>query len=142
MQAWLIWLVIAGVLAGAEALSLALVLIMLAGGAAGAAVAAVLGASPAIQVIVAIVVSAGLLVGVRPVAKQHLTSPSSVDNSAALIGKEALVLEQVSAHGGLVKLNGGQWSARSFDQRQLIAAGSTVTVVEISGATAVVWDGP
>jgi membrane protein implicated in regulation of membrane protease activity len=142
MDAWLIWLIVAGVLAGAEALSLDLVLIMLAGGAAGAAAAAGLGAPPVVQVVVAIAVSAGLLVGVRPVTKRHLTAPSHIDNSAALVGKEALVLEQVTAHSGLVKLNGGQWSARAYDRTQLIAAGATVTVVEIKGATAVVWDGP
>ena len=142
MQDWLIWLIVAGVLAGAEALSLDLVLIMLAGGAAAGGAAAALGAPPAIQVLVAIVASAGLLVGVRPVARRHLTAPSSIDNAAALVGKKALVLEQVSEHGGLVKLNGGQWTARSYDHTQSIAAGSTVTVVEISGATAVVWDGP
>lgn len=142
MEAWLIWLIIAVVLAGAEVLSLDLVLIMLAGGAVGGSLAAALGAPPAVQAIVAIGVSVGLLAGVRPLAKRHLTAPSSVDNTAALVGKEALVLEQVTAHSGLVRLNGGQWTARSFERGQLIAAGSTVTVVEIRGATAVVWDGP
>jgi membrane protein implicated in regulation of membrane protease activity len=142
MQAWLIWLIIAAALAGAEALSLDLVLIMLAGGAGGGAVAAAFGAPPVVQVLVAIVLSAALLVGVRPIAKRHLTTPISVDNSAALVGKKALVLEQVTEHGGLVKLNGGQWTARAFDHGQAIAAGTTVTVVEINGATAVVWEGP
>ncbi|MDQ6937135.1 MAG: NfeD family protein [Actinomycetota bacterium] len=142
VDAWLVWLIIAGVLAGAEIVSIDLVLIMLAGGAAAASAAAAMGAPASVQVLVAIVVSTGLLVGVRPVAKRHLTAPSSIDNSAALVGRQAVVLEAVSAHGGMVKLNGGQWSARAFDQRQLIAAGATVTVMEINGATAVVWDGP
>jgi membrane protein implicated in regulation of membrane protease activity len=142
MPAWVIWLIVAALLAGGEAVSLDLVLIMLAGGAVGGGVAAALGAPPAVQVIVAIVVSIGLLLGVRPIAKRHLTAPGSVDNTAALVGKPALVLEQVTAHTGLVKLNGGQWTARAYDRTQQIAAGTTVTVVEISGATAVVWDGP
>ena len=43
MPAWLIWLIAAGVLAGAEALSADLVLVMLAGGAVGGSVAALIG---------------------------------------------------------------------------------------------------
>ena len=121
MPAWLLWLIIAAALVGAEALSLDLVLIMLGGGAA----------------------AAGLLVGVRPIAQRHLNAhPSTTTGAAALVGKSAVVLERVDARGGLVRLNGGQWSARSYDQHQVIAAGSTVSVIEIDGATAVVWDGP
>jgi len=139
MPAWGIWLIAAGALAGAETLSLDLVLIMLAGGAAGGGVAAALGAPAALQVIVAAVVSLGLLLGVRPIARRHLMVPRSVDNSAALVGQTAIVLEPVTDQAGLVKLNGGQWTARAYDRHQQIAAGTSVTVMEIKGATAVVW---
>ena len=142
MPAWLLWLIVAAVLVGAEALSLDLVLIMLAGGAAAAAIMATF-APPLLQVIVGLVVATGLLVGVRPVAQRHLNAhPSTATGAAALVGKSAVVLERVDARGGLVRLNGGHWSARSFDQHQIIPAGSTVSVMEIDGATAVVWDGP
>ena len=142
MPAWLIWLIIAAVLTGAEALSLDLVLIMLAGGAAAAAIMAPF-APPVVQAAVALVVGVGLLAGVRPIAQRHLNQhPSTATGAAALVGKTAVVLERVDSRGGLVRLNGGHWSARSFDQHQIIAAGSTVSVMEIDGATAVVWDGP
>lgn len=142
MHAWLIWLIIAAVLAGAEALSLDLVLIMLAGGALGGAVAAI-GLDAPFQVLVAIVVSVALLGGVRPVAKRHLEAHATTrTGSAALVGREAVVLRPVDAHGGLVKLNGGEWSARSFDPTRVLKVGDTVQVMEIAGATAVVWDGP
>ncbi len=142
MPAWLLWLIIAAVLTGAEALSLDLVLVMLAGGAAAAALVAPF-APPVVQVAVAIGVGTGLLLGVRPVAQRHLNAhPDTATGSAALVGKSAVVLERVDFRGGLVRLNGGQWSARSFDQHQVIAAGSTVSVMEIDGATAVVWGGP
>lgn len=141
MPDWLIWIIVAAVLAGAEVVSLDLVLVMLAGGALGAAAVAPF-APPAVQVIVAVAVSAGLLVGVRPVAKGHLTAhPDTTTGSAALVGKHAVVLKQVDAHSGLVQLNGGAWSARSYEPRQVIAAGETVSVMEIDGATAVVWGG-
>ncbi|MGI8881349.1 MAG: NfeD family protein [Jatrophihabitans sp.] len=143
MPAWLIWLIAAGALAGAEALSADLVLIMLAGGALGGGGAALIGLPPAVQVIVAIVVGLALLLGVRPTAKRHLMAHQAAPmNTAALVGKKAVVMQRVDAQGGRVRLNGGEWSARSFDARQVIEAGTTVDVMEISGATAVVWDGP
>jgi membrane protein implicated in regulation of membrane protease activity len=142
MPAWLIWLIAAGVLAGAEALSADLVLVMLAGGAVGGSVAALIGLPVALQAIVAILVGLALLMGVRPVARRHLMSGGvHPTNAAALVGKKAVVLQSVDANGGRVRLNGAEWSARSLDGRRVIAVGETVEVVEISGATAVVWDG-
>ncbi|HEX2904026.1 MAG TPA: NfeD family protein [Jatrophihabitans sp.] len=139
MHAWLIWLIIAAGLAGAEAMSLDLVLIMLAGGAAGGAVTAGLGAPPPVQVLIAIVVALGLLLGVRPVARRHLLAHEHRTGTDALVGRSAIVLSRVDAHGGRVRLNGGEWSARALDEAQVIEAGSTVQVIQISGATAVVW---
>ncbi len=44
----------------------------------------------------------------------------------------------VDQHGGQVKLDGDLWSARAFDDKLEITPGASVTIVEISGATAVV----
>jgi membrane protein implicated in regulation of membrane protease activity len=140
MHAWLIWLIIAAVLAGAEAMSLDLVLIMLAGGAAGGALSAGIGLPPAVQVAVAIAVSVGLLAVVRPVARRHLTPHKHLTGSDALVGKTATVLSRVDANDGRVRLNGGEWSAKAFDDSQVIEAGATVQVMGIRGATAIVWD--
>jgi membrane protein implicated in regulation of membrane protease activity len=140
MHAWLIWLIIAAVLAGAEAMSLDLVLIMLAGGAVAGSVAAGLGLPPALQILIAAAGAAGLLLVVRPIAKQHLTVRNHLTGTEALVGKEAIVLSRVDAADGRVRLNGSEWSARASDHRQVIEAGTTVQVIEIVGATAVVWD--
>lgn len=143
MPAWLIWVIAAAVLAGAETLSLDLVLIMCAGGAAGGAVTAALGGGAILQVVVAIVVSAVLLGFVRPIAKRHLVGIGTHQTgSAALVGKQAVVLRAVDAHDGRVRLNGAEWSARSYDQTQTLPVGETVRVMEIDGATAVVWKEP
>jgi len=139
----LIWVIAAGVLAGAETLSLDLVLIMCAGGAAGGAVTAAAGGGAVLQVIVAIVSAALLLGVVRPVAKRHLVGIGTHQTgSAALVGKQAVVLSAVDAHDGRVRLNGAEWSARSYDRTQSLAVGETVRVMEIDGATAVVWQEP
>jgi membrane protein implicated in regulation of membrane protease activity len=140
VPAWLVWLLAAGVLAGAETLSLDLVLIMCAGGAGAGAIAAGAHAPPLVQVIVAIAVAIGLLAFVRPVARRHLSGVGAHPmGTAALVGKNALVLSKVDAHTGLVRLNGQEWTARAYDGTQTVAAGETVEVIEISGATALVW---
>jgi membrane protein implicated in regulation of membrane protease activity len=139
----LIWVIAAALLAGLESLSGDFVLLMCAGGAASGAVTAALGGGAALQVVVAIVVTGVLLGFVRPVAKRHLVGIGTHQTgSAALVGKQAIVLTAVDAHDGRVRLQGGEWSARSYDQTQTLAVGTTVRVMEIDGATAVVWQEP
>jgi len=140
VDAWLIWLILAAVLAGAEVLSLNLVLIMFAGGAAAASVTAAAGLPPAVQVAVGLAGSIALLTTVRPVAKRHLTPHPTLSGTAALVGQQAIVLQRVDASTGRVRLNGSEWSARASDHKQVIEVGTPVQVIEISGATAVVWD--
>lgn len=142
VPAWLIWIIAAAVLAGGELLSLALVLIMLAAGAAAAGGAAALGAGPLLQAVIFALVSVGLLLGVRPVARRHLSVGHTRTGIEALTGAPALVLEEVGRHSGRVKVRGEVWSARSYDDTETFAAGEQVHVMEISGATALVWRQP
>jgi membrane protein implicated in regulation of membrane protease activity len=143
MPTWLIWLIASGAFAAAEALSLTFVLVMFAGGAAAGAVTAALGGPVFLQFIVAIVATVALLGVVRPIARRHLTAGTGVrTGTEALVGEEAIVLSDVDAHDGRVRLNGGEWSARSFDRAQRLSVGTVVRVMEISGATAVVWQEP
>jgi membrane protein implicated in regulation of membrane protease activity len=143
MPAWLVWLIIAGILAGGEALSGTFVLIMMSGGAVGGAVTAALGGPLLAQVIVAVVVTVGLVWLVRPVAVRHLNpGPAAITGSDALVGRDAVVLHEVTRDGGRVRLNGAEWSARSKDPRQQLPAGTRVSVIAIEGATAVVWKDP
>lgn len=137
MPDWLIWVIAAGALAAGEAASLAFVLAMFAGGAAAGAVTAALGAPVFVQFIVAIVATMALLGGVRPIATRHLASgPVTATGSGALVGQEAVVLSEVTARDGRVRLNGGEWSARAFDDAQVLPVGAVVRVVRIHGATA------
>src|SRR5215468_7845092 len=96
MQAWVIWVIVAGVLAIAEVLSTDLVLIMCAGAAAVAAVAAAFGAPLGVQLIVFAASAFGLLLMVRPAAKRHLEhTPQAITGIDGLIGRKAVVLETV-----------------------------------------------
>lgn len=92
-----------------------------------------------VAVAVFAVTSVGLLVFGRPALKRKfLHGPGVKTNTDALIGTKALTLSTVDSDGGLVKLAGGEWTARTALEGQTIESGKTVTVVEISGATAVV----
>ncbi|HEY2041123.1 MAG TPA: NfeD family protein [Jatrophihabitans sp.] len=143
MPDWLIWLIAAAALAGAEALSLDLVLIMVAGGAAAGGITAAVGLAPAAQIAVAIAAALTLLLFVRPIAKRHLVGTGTLTTgSDALVGKNAVVLKTVNSDDGRVRLNGAEWSAKAFDDNQVIAVGTVVRVMQINGATAVVWHRP
>ena len=50
-----------------------------------------------------------------------------------------MVLEQVDAGAGMVKIDGELWSARAYDGTQVLAPGERVRVIEVRGATAMVW---
>ena len=143
MPAWLIWLILAGGFAAAEAASLALVLVMAAGGAGAAAIVAAIGAPAAVQILVFVAGTLALLWGVRPIAIRHLhPDPLTMSNADALVGRDAVVLSAVTRDGGRVRLNGAEWSARAMDPKQQLGVGTQVTVVAIEGATAVVWQDP
>lgn len=137
---WIVWLILAIALGVAELLTLTLGLGLLAVAALVAAVVAGLGGGLALQVIAfAVTGAAGLLV-VRPIARRHMTGPPlSLEGSDALLGRTALVLRDVGATDGLIKLAGEEWSARSFDETQVIPTGTLVEVMEIEGARAVVY---
>lgn len=140
MNAWVWWIVAAGVLAVAEVLTGGtLVLLMLAGGAAAGGLTAALGAPPALSVGVFALVSVALLGLVRPIARRHMrVSRGARTNVAALVGAEALVLESVDGQDGRIKLAGEIWSARAYDGQSVFEPGTRVQVLQIEGATALV----
>jgi membrane protein implicated in regulation of membrane protease activity len=139
----LLWLVAGLILIGAETLSGDLILLMLAGGALSAAgVSAVVDPPLWVDGVVFAVVSLLLLFAVRPIARRHMfTRPRLATNTEALVGKNALVIAPVDESGGQIRFSGGVWSARAAHPGDRFAEGESVTVLEIDGATAVVWKG-
>jgi len=49
------------------------------------------------------------------------------------------VTREVTDVHGLIRLSGEEWSARSFDEQQVIPVGARVDVMQIDGATALVY---
>jgi membrane protein implicated in regulation of membrane protease activity len=110
----------------------------------GALVGAVLGfagAGLAPSLIVFALVSLLVLAMLRPLALRHRRlSPAVRSGAAALVGRDAIVLERIANHEGVgcVKIGGEVWTARSYDDDEVIDPGEQVQVVEIKGATALV----
>ena len=137
----LLWFVVGVALAIAEVFTTTFVLIMFAAGALAAAIAAALGLPVWAQAAVFAAVSAAALVGVRPMVSKrfHRGSDNAPVGLAAIEGAAGLVLERVDADHGLIKIEGEMWSARPYDVTQVIEPGERVRVIEIKGATALVW---
>jgi membrane protein implicated in regulation of membrane protease activity len=140
MVSWIIWLVLAAVLGVAELMTVTLTLGLLAAAAAAAAVAGAFGVPVPFQIL-AFVVAAGAGLGlIRPIAVRHLKQPPPLrTGTAALVGRSAVVLQEVNGRGGRVRIGGEEWSSRSYDETLVIPAGTTVDVIEIEGVTALVY---
>jgi membrane protein implicated in regulation of membrane protease activity len=136
-----IWLVAGVLLAIAELFTLDFVLIMLAVGAFAAAAVGLAFPAAAVQVLVFAGVSILGLATVRPRIKRvlHRRADPVVMGTEALKGAEATVVEEVADGRGMVKIGGELWTARPYDLRQVLEPGLSVRVVELKGATALVW---
>jgi membrane protein implicated in regulation of membrane protease activity len=142
---WLWWLGAALAAGLIEMITVDFVFIWFAGGALAAMVAGMVGAGVPVQVAVFAAVTAVLLVAGRPPLRAWARrTPHTLMNSRALVGRVAQVLQPVTTSSGQVKISGQVWTARTDGPRAL-EVGSTVHVVRIDGATAVVGldpDGP
>jgi membrane protein implicated in regulation of membrane protease activity len=136
----LLWLIAGGLLAAGELASLDLVLLMFAGGALGGMAMALLGLGLAPQVLAFVVVSVGLLVLIRPVAKRHLLerTPEQIDGVAVYIGRTAVVSERVDNASGQVRMGHDEWSARTQLDGEAYEVGAEVRIVQIEGPIAYV----
>jgi membrane protein implicated in regulation of membrane protease activity len=139
---WILWVVAACILGLGEMHTGGLYLLPFAVGAALAAVVSVLGVGLPLVLLVFVLASALAFGGLRPVARRHRRLPPAIrTGAAALVGHRAMVLERIANNEGVgcVKIDNGEvWTARSYDEDEVIDVGERVEVVEIRGATALV----
>ena len=141
MESWIIWLIVAAVLGVAELLTTTLAFGLLATAAVAAAVVGAFHLSFALQ-IVAFAVAAGAGLGfVRPIAIKHVKQPPALrTGAAAVVGRSATVLEEVTEYSGRVRIDGEEWSSRPYlDESLVIPVGTKVDVMQIKGATVLVY---
>ena len=142
-NAWAVWLGAAVLLGLAELASLDLVLLMLAVGSIAGMFTSLATDNVAVQVLVAIATSVAMLAFVRPgIVKRLHSGPDLRQGVTALVGKEGFTVSEVTVHGGQIKLAGEIWTAKPYDEDDVIGVGAKVQVLEIRGATAFVHEVP
>jgi membrane protein implicated in regulation of membrane protease activity len=141
---WIVWLIAAGGFAVGEMhFSTGFYLAPFAIAAAVAGVAGLVGAGAIISLVCFIAVALMSLAFLRPVALRHIKVPPRLrTGTAALIGKQAIVLETIANDEGMgtVRIDGEVWTDRSYNDDEVIERGKRVDVVDIKGATALVTE--
>lgn len=136
----LLWVVVAAALAVAEIFTTTLFLIMFSAGALAAAGAAGVGAPAPVQAGVFVTVSALTLLGVRPALRRRQRQRDAVGmGTENMPGSPAVVVEQVDAVHGMVRIDGELWQARALESSTTYAPGERVRIVDIREGTVVVW---
>jgi membrane protein implicated in regulation of membrane protease activity len=142
MDSWILWVIAAAVLGVGEMHTGSFYLLPFAVGAGIAAAVSLLGVGVLLTVIVFALTSAIVFGSLRPIARSHRRLPLTIKTDApALFGRPATVLERIANDEGVgcVKVEGGEvWTARSYDEDEVINVGERVEIVEIRGATALV----
>jgi membrane protein implicated in regulation of membrane protease activity len=142
MDTWVLWVVVACAFGVGEMLTGGFFLAPFALGALVSAAAAEV-AGMGVAVVVFVLASILTLALVRPVVRSHLRMPPHLrTGAAALVGKQAIVLETIANDEGvgIVRIDGEVWTARSLHDDQVIERGARVEVIDNKGATALVTE--
>lgn len=134
-----VWLTLTVVgLVGEIAVAGTFFLMPFAAGAAIACILAFLSLALGLQWLAFVLVSAAAFAATRPLARRldRADSPRGV-GAGRLIGSQGMVLTDVDADSGLVRIGGEEWRAQSRD-RVRVPAGSQVLVVEVVGTRLIV----
>lgn len=132
----ILWLLILIAFIVFEAVTINLVTIWFAVGAAAALISSAFTTSWRIQFIVFAVVSAVAVAATRPLAKKYVEARKVRTNADRNIGRKARVLADVTPdEPGRVRLDGVDWQARS---EQPLPAGTLCEVQRVEGTTLVV----
>ena len=134
-----IWLALLVLFIMAETATVSMVSTWFAVGSLAALISALLGAKLWLQITLFVVISAGCLALLRPLAKKHFNSRITRTNVDALAGKTCLVTAAVDnvASCGQVKIGDVEWTARS-STGEPIAAGTQVRIDRVEGVKAYV----
>jgi membrane protein implicated in regulation of membrane protease activity len=138
---WIVWLIVAAVLGVAELLTTTFAFGLIAVAAVVAAVIGTFHLGLPLQLAAFVAASAAGLGFVRPIAIRHVKQPPPLrTGAAALVGRSAIVLEEVTDHTGRIRIDGEEWSSRAYlDDSLVIPAGTKVDVMQIKGAIALVY---
>jgi len=137
------WLALLGAFLIVEAATVALVSVWFAGGSAGALIASLLGGPVWLQITLFAVISAALLLALRPLSKHVLKKqekPTNVDSIPGTLGRVTEEIDNI-ASTGRVKLGGLDWKACATGGEN-IAVGTLVRVDKVEGVKVYVTQEP
>lgn len=134
------WLILFVVLLIIEIVTLGLTTVWFAAGAVIAFVAAIVGFGLPVQIGVFFVVSVILLIVTRPIAVKYFNKERQKTNAEGLIGKSALVLEEINTlqAEGRVEVAGQEWAAKTDEPDGVIPKNTVVSVEGIQGVNLIV----
>ena len=135
----IVWVVLMVVFLVVEAATAGLTCIWFAVGSLAALIAALFDALLWLQIVWFLVISFVTLYFTRPLVKKYVNSRSQPTNADMVIGKEALVTEDIDnvEATGAVSVGGKVWTARSADGGR-IKSGAVVSVLRIEGVKLIV----
>ena len=133
-----VWAALAIIFFIAEVFTMGFFLVCFGIGAVAAALLAVLGVGIIWQLVVFIAVSLVALAFLRPLAVRmttHIANPGGIDR---VIGKQAVVLEEINLHSatGRVRIEREEWRADTYGAA--IPKGTLVVVMEVTGTRVMV----
>ena len=135
----IVWVVLMVVFLVVEAATAGLTCIWFAIGSLAALIAALFDAQLWLQIVWFLVISFVTLYFTRPLVKKYVNSRSQPTNADMVIGKKALVTEDIDnvEATGAVSVGGKVWTARSADGGR-IKSGAVVSVLRIEGVKLIV----
>ncbi len=137
MVAWQWWCAAALALMILEMLTPGFLLACFGLSAMASAIGALLGLGFRGQWLIFSAAGVALMFALRPFVLRYLSRGDLKSNADALVGQRATVVSEIGFDGGYVDLQGTRWLARPQDD-SVIAAGATVRVLSVGGASLIV----
>lgn len=136
---WQIWLIISGIFFVAEMITVGFLVFWLGVGALFAMVVSLFTDNLIIQTSTFVVSSTLLLFLTKPLVKRISHSDKVKTNAYSIIGKKGIVTIEINSKKGIgqIKVGSEIWTAKSSTD-DIIAEGTEIEIVEISGVKAVV----
>lgn len=130
----IVWLALMVLFILLEAGTVSMVSIWFAAGSLTALIASLFGAELWLQIVLFAVISAALLLALRPLARKYFTPRLTKTNVDAVVGTEGLVTERIDniSSVGRVKLDHMEWSARSTSGES-VEVGTRIRVDRVEG---------
>lgn len=131
---WIIWVAAIVFFGVVEAATVNLVSLWFVGGAVAALITQILGGALWLQILLFFVVSAALLLALRPFVNKYVAPNRTATNADVVLGREAYITETVDnlLGTGALKLDGKTWTVRSLGENT-IPEGTLVKVIKIEG---------